>query len=156
MTITAKKRPDGTVYGYWLRWNFSGDHKPKYQAQFNEKDYGNLENAYNAAETVERTLNANSGYDPKINRSKNLSKPNITARSNTGIPGVLYVARERETLAGSTYIQEYYCASWQEGPYNRKRKQFGLVKHGRKGAKKKAIEYRNKMIAKFGGNNVSN
>lgn len=154
MTITAKKRSDGTIYGYWLRWNFSGDHKPKYQGQFNEKDYGNLKNAYAAAEAVEKALNEKSGYDPATNRNKNLAKPNMVSRSNTGIPGVTYVSRIRETSAGSTYLQEYYQASWQDRPYHRKRKQFGVVKHGRKGAKQKAIEYRNKMIAKFGGNNV--
>jgi hypothetical protein len=154
MTITAKKRTDGTVYGYWLRWNLSGDHKPKYQAQFNEKHYGSLESAYGAAEAVEKALNEKFGYDPNTNRSMSLRKPNKVSRSNTGIPGVTYVARARETSAGTVYVQEYYTASWQEGPYNHKRKQFGLVKHGKKGAKEKAIKYRNKMIAKYGGNNV--
>lgn len=143
MTITRKKRKDGTEYGWWVRYDFTKDHKPKYQANFNDCDHSSKEKSYNAAKDYENFLIKT--Y-PKVNPKPIFAKPNNKSRSKTGIPGVAYCCRERIDAKGNTYISEYFVASWQEAPYFQKTKQYSIAKHGHKEAFKKAILTRKEAI----------
>ncbi len=151
MTITAKKRKNGEIYGYWVRWDFRTDHKPKFNAQFNAKDFGGLKNALIAAQNYEKGLQIGTGYDPIEHRANlDRAKPNKKSKSKTGIPGVHFVSRMRQTKNGTWYLQEHFVASWQIGKFKQKKKQFSLQKWGGiEGAFAEATKHRKEMLDQY-------
>ena len=143
MTVTRKKRKNGTSYGWWVRYDFTHDRKPKHHAQFNDIDYGSEKKSFNAAKVYEKFLIETC---QKVNQKPIFAKPNKKAKSETDIPGIAYSCYERSGNNGNTYIAEHFVASWQISPYRQGRQQFSVNKYGYNKAFKMAKSVRQKMI----------
>ena len=146
MTISRKiSQSTGKGYGWWVRYDFTVDHKPKHQANFNDKDYGDKHASYRAAKAYEYHLKNN---EPKVNPTPDLAKPNKTSRGSIEIPGIAHYLRNRKDGKGNEYLVEYFVASWQERPYRQRKKQFSVNKYGYDEAFRLAKETRAENISK--------